>query len=236
MCGSVCIRRACVASLASMMFTRYHVAILGAVMHLGKCQSSRFLLYIIWLSQVPEAGRLQKVLDARCLAKFAKMCSQNDAFCVYAVARKSGSWMCYPLSQLTLTGMSDSCVDDCGNTIPCEGELPENGSNILEAAELTEVVKDLKSGFCMMGVGPQNSALARSMLFTSPQRESWKKSVVSKYVFFCAGKCGLSCFFDARDHEEIDRAQLAAVACALMGLQATNEVLRVIPLIIRRTD
>ncbi|KAL8450507.1 hypothetical protein Emag_003136 [Eimeria magna] len=104
--------------------------------------------------KIPETGKLQKVLDSRCLVKFAKMCSQSEAYCEYAVARKSGSWRCYPHSQLMSTGMSSSCVDDCGNTIQCAGELPGNGANIIEADDLQDVVNEFKAGFCLMSVGP----------------------------------------------------------------------------------
>ncbi|KAL8448673.1 hypothetical protein Emed_003582 [Eimeria media] len=119
--------------------------------------------------KIPETGKLQKVLDSRCLAKFAKMCSQNDAYCVYGVARKSGTWKCYPHNQLTSTGMSSTCVDDCGDATYCAGELPSNGANVIDASDLQDVVKELKAGFCLMRVGPSNSAFKGCMLVAPHQ-------------------------------------------------------------------
>ncbi|KAL8434156.1 hypothetical protein ACSSS7_003338 [Eimeria intestinalis] len=110
----------------------------------------------------PETSDIKKVLDARCMAKFAKECLQNEAYCVYGVARKNQSWRCYPRNRLSSTGMSSSCVDDCGNTAYCAGELPAAGSTSTEAEELQGVIDGLKAGFCIMHVGSSNSI---SMLF-----------------------------------------------------------------------
>ncbi|CBZ55019.1 unnamed protein product [Neospora caninum Liverpool] len=76
---------------------------------------------------------LQEVLDEYCQKKFKALCASGDkVFCNrLAVARyakgkenqDADMWRCFDDRSIVSSNRSVSCVDDCGNAIPCLGEV-----------------------------------------------------------------------------------------------------------------
>ncbi|CDJ70246.1 microneme protein, putative [Eimeria necatrix] len=102
-------------------------------------------------AEVPGGDCLQHVLDARCIAAFAKLCVTDDSMCEVAVARKVGiNWGCYPQSALDLSQSGEGCVDACGNAVICRGTPTGTAPSGAEDVRLDELVNELKGATCKM--------------------------------------------------------------------------------------
>nr|AFD54625.1 microneme protein 13 [Toxoplasma gondii] len=109
------------------------------------------------LLQSTKRSRAQRFIDDACQKLFNCHCKKDRKFCTTVVARKdrgrAGSqndaeWRCYSLEELDFQKTNPSCIDECGNELPCQGAVPEESTHHITWTKLPSKIDEATQKFC----------------------------------------------------------------------------------------